>query len=260
MSDQDIFETKPQTPTETKPSETTQTAETPPAPPSDPFVDKLMEIKNENGEPKYKSVEAALEALKASQQFIETLKTEKQGVLTELDQAKAELAKMGNIDDFVKRIAPNASPEPTKTTVEKSQSLSEEEVTRLLETALSKREQESRSKANLDSVIAEVSKTHGDKAASVIAQRAKELQTTPEALRELAKANPTMALTLLQVKTQPSVQPSRSTTIAPISPTSDNSPPVFEKSAARGGFSNKELLDRWRQVKDFTYKNLNVET
>lgn len=256
MSDQDIFDgAKPQD-NNTNPDP----AKTSPTPQSDPFVDKLMEIKNENGEPKYKTVESALEALKASQQFIETLKTEKQSTLTELEKAKAELAKMGNIDDFVKRISPNAEPEPTKPTSEKSQSLSEEEITRLLESALSKRESESRAKQNLDSVIGEVSKAHGDKAASVIAQRAKELQTTPEALRELAKTNPTMALTLLNVKAQAPVQPSRSTTIPPLQSTDDNPAPVFEKSAARGGLSNRELVNRWRQVKDYTYKNLNVET
>ena len=251
MPDQDIFD-------DTQPNP--KPVETPPTSQPDPFADKLMAIKNENGEPKYKTGEAALEALQASQQFIETLKTEKQGVLTDLEKAKAELAKMGNIDDFVKRIAPNAEPEPTKPTSEKSQSLSEEEITKLLETALSKREQESRAKANLDSVIVEVSKTHGDKAASVIAQRAKDLQTTPEALRELAKTNPTMALTLLNVKVQPSAQPSRSTTIPPIHSSESNPAPVFEKGVARGGFSNKELVDRWRQVKDFTYKELKVET
>ena len=253
MSDQDIFNSETKQP---------NPAETPPVTPSDPFVDKLMAIKNENGEPKYKSVEAALEALQASQQFIETLKTEKQGVLTELEKAKAELAKMGNIEDFVQRISPQqktAEPEP-KPTSQGNPGLSEVEISRLLETAIEKREREAAAVNNLQTVIGEVSKLHGDKAAVVIAQRAKELQTTTEALRELAKTNPTMALSLLNVKpSSPAGKPSQSTTIPPHNPTNENQPPVFEKSAARGGLSNKELVERWRQVKDFTYKQLNVE-
>ena len=255
MSDQDdIFEDDKQ--------KQTPPVETPPTTQSDPFSDLLAEVKNENGEPKYKSVEDAIKALNASQQFIETLKSEKADVANQLETAKQEIAKMGAVEDFVNRIAPNQAPkvDDPKPTGDEKQNLSEEKISELLMTTLQKREAEQRANDNLKTVVGELKQLHGDNAAQVIASRAKELGTTAEALRNLAKENPNMVLELFRVKNKSPVQSSQSTTSIPRNPNTTTETPVFEKSAARGGLSNKELRERWNKVKDYTYEQLNVET
>jgi hypothetical protein len=94
-----------------------------------------------------------------------------------------------------------------------------------------------------------------------ISQKAKELNTTPAALKELAKTNPTMALTLLSAGSVKSVSlPSQSSVIKPITPNVDNPRPVVERGAARGGFSNKELAEMFNKSKAFTNKRLGLES
>ena len=250
MTDQSMFDETKETHQETP--DTT--------PSSDPFEDKLKEITNENGEPKYKDVATAIEALKNSQQFIETLKTEKRTVEEQYQAMKAEMEKMGNIEDFVNRLKPDAEPKKEVETKTAVQGLSEEEVRKLLEQSLSQREKQSAAENNLRQVTEAVSQMHGDKATSFIKERAKALQTTPAALKELAQSNPTMALTLLGGDVKPSSKSSPSTSIPPMQAPNDNPKPVFEKGVSRGGMTNAELVARWREVGEYTNKRIGVET
>ena len=199
MSDQTIFDDKKQEETPATP-DNTQT---------DPFADKLQEIRNENGEPKYKDVETALSALKASQDYIKQLKGENQSWEEKYQSAKEELEKMGSIDDFVNRISPKkeeSTPAPTQETPKISEGLSEEQVAKILEERLAAREQESAKAANLKRVIDHLQQAHGDKAVEYIQQKAQELGTTPAELKSLAGSNPQMVLRLLDSgeKQQPS--------------------------------------------------------
>lgn len=253
MSDNDMFEEEKNV---TKPEQ----VETPPAPPSDPFADKLQAITNENGEPKYKDVETALEALKASQQFIETLKTEKSQTSAELEQARAELEKMGNIDDFVNRIKPDAKTQEKVETPPKTHSLSEEEITELLQKQLDQRDQQSQQARNLEEVTRKLSEMHGDKSAEYIKQRAKELGTTAAELKNLSMANPNMALALLGTPGKTVPKPSQPSTLnLPPNTNEDNPRPKWDRGAARGGLTSAELAERWRQSKDFTNKRIGLE-
>lgn len=250
MSDQTMFT-----------NENNEQQETPAKPQPNPFEDKLKAIRNEDGEPKYKDVETALEALAASQQFIETLKTEKRTTEEQLNAMKTELEKMGNIEDFVKRISPNAQePEKKVETPPTVKGLSEEEVRQLLEDSLTQRDKQSKAEQNLNRVVEELSKVHGDKASAYIQMKAKELNTTPAALKELASSNPTMALTLLGSQAKPSSQSSPSSINSPRTAPNTNEAPHWEKSAARGGLTNSQLMERWRQSKDYTNKRIGLET
>jgi hypothetical protein len=228
---------------------------------SDPFVDKLMAIRNENGEPKYKDVPTALEALAASQQFIETLKSEKRAVEEQLAREKAERERIGNIEDFVKRLSPTAPPTNTSATPTNTQGLSEERVAQLLQEQLVLREQENMKQQNLNIVVGALSKVHGEQASQFISQKAKELNTTPAALKELAMSNPTMALSLLGAgSVKSNSTPSQSSLISPITQANDNPAPKFERGAARGGLSNKELKAMFETSKAYTNKRLGLES
>lgn len=251
MADQDVFG-----------EDQTQNSGDPASSQTDPFADKLGAIKNEKGEPKYKDIETALDALAASQQFIETLKAEKAEEQRKAQEAAAELAKMGSIDDFVKRISPDATPSTPAKTPEGGEGLSEEKVAQLLEDRLQRQAQETQRQSNLSAVVDSLSKVHGDstKVAEHIQAKAKELDTTPAALKEMAMSNPTLALNVLGGEVKSAPKPSQSTTIPPVSPTDDNPPPNFEKGIARGGFTSKELVEMFRESKKYTNKRLGLES
>ncbi len=248
MSDQGMFSE----------NNTNQNSETPDTSQANPFADQLSGIKNENGEPKYKDVETALKALNESQQYIKTLTDAGKAQKGELEQARQELAKMGSIDDFVKKISPPTAPTNPPVTPEVS-SLSEEKVVSILAEQMRVAQEAQSQDANLKSVIAQLSQIHGDKASSFIKQKAVEMNTTPQALQDLAKANPAMALAALGGGTSSPTQPSRGTTIPPVTSPDDNPMPKWERGIARGGLTNKEIIARMEEAKLYTNKRLGLD-
>lgn len=248
MSDQDIFSQPNSNP-----------VATPPVVSADPFADLLSSIRNENGEPKYKDVQTALQALQASQQFISTLKTEKQSIEQENAQLKKSLEEIGSVDDLIKRLNPSApqtpAPTPASPTV-----VSEEVIVQKVEDILSQREKERLQRSNLEAVVGAVTKQFGEQSAAHITKRAAELGTTTDALKALAANSPAMALELLLGKSKQVVNPSLSQNVPPHTVPADNEYPKYERGVARGGMTNKELVDRWKQSVNYTNKRIGLET
>lgn len=251
MSDNDMFQEKT-TSTEQ------QKTETPSSTSTDPFADKLNGIKNEQGQPKYKDVETALEALAASQQFIEQLKAEKAEEKRLREEREAELTKMGSIDDFVKKLNPTTQTEEKVATPQTSTGLSEEKVAELLEQRLAARDQQSVQTQNLQTVTAKLSELYGDKSSTYIQQRATELGTTVTELKQLAMNNPKMALAALGGGTVQKQAPSQPSMNLPYTPSEDNQPPKFDRGTTRGGLTSKEVAERFKQSKAYTNKRLGV--
>lgn len=230
-----------------------------PAPSSDnPFTDKLKDIKNENGEPKYKDVGSALEALAHSQQFIETLKTEKQQLEEQYTQSQAELEKRQSVEDVVKSLTTPQTKNDDPADPPQSPSLDEEKVRNLINDTLQSQNRQQREETNLSSVIRDLTEKYGEQAKEVIRTRAKELNTTPTELEKLARQNPSMALGLLGGANVNSNAPSTSSVTPPHKQDNKLEMPKPERSLMRGA-SNDELVDAWRQVQDYTYKKYNVE-
>lgn len=250
MSDNDIFNTK-----ETE-SGTTIPAQT------DPLADKLAAIKNENGEQKYKDVQTALDALAASQQFIETLKGEKHQVDEELKTFKEKLGQTESVEDLIKRLAPNAAQTKTPATTEGDKVISEADIMSTVAKVLETRESQRSQEANLNSVVETLSSKFGDQAGAVIKQRATELGTTTDALKEMAKTNPKIVLELLGVSGKPKqiVNPSVSQVVPPHKLNEDNPLPKFDKGIARGGLTNKEIIERLNKSKEYTNKRLGLDS
>lgn len=259
MSDQDLFKEQ-----NTNNEEQQQNnEETPREPQADPFADLLSEIRNENGEPKYKDVATALNALKSSQSFIEQLKAEKRELEEKHNKTQSELERMGTIDDYVNRLQ-NKSPKSAtadqpKETPKGEGGLSEEQVARLLDERLTARERQAAQAANLERVQSQLKETHGENAAVFLKQKAEELEMTLDELKELASTKPTVALTLLGGQTKSPTKPSQSSVIPPRQAPDNNPMPSWERSAVHGGLTNKELSERWKQAKQFTYKRIKVE-
>lgn len=244
MPDQDIFkettkETQPQTETE---------------PQTDPFVDKLKEIKNEEGEQKYKDTNTALNALQASQQFIEQLKSEKRLAEQKSEQLEADLRARKSVEDLLDRSTPTTQPQETPKTSDTTGALSEKDVVGLFEKQLAAREANLTAEANLNQVITALKSKFGDQAATEIKRKSEQLGTTPEDLQGLSKKNPQLVLTLFETdKGKVSDVPVQSS-LNHTSPTKvPNTLPKVEKGkgATAGGLTSQELLDMWGKAGEY---------
>lgn len=255
MTDQAMFDdTTPKT-------EDNKTAVDPASSNTNPFADKLNEIVNDKGEPKYKDIEAALEALKHSQDFIKTLQNESQQTKTSLQEMQSELEKRKSVEDVVKSLTNQntQSSESKPSTEGKDNALDEDKVRNMLESLLNEKTSSQKKEDNLSLVVRTISETHGEKAKSFIQQRAKELNTTPQELQKLAEDNPNIALSLLGGGTSTSNSPSTQTTNPPRYVQKSEELERPKQRLITGGASNKDVMDNWRKIKEHTMRKHNVE-
>lgn len=176
MTQENIFQTQT---TETK--EQTQNVSK-----ENPFADLLGTIKNERGEPKYKDLNTALDALKHSQEFIPQLKSDKERVEKELEDARKEIERLKAVEDSVTRLTSGQSPQTTQT----SQGLDAEAVANLVTQTLQRRETESTQKANLSSVVNTLQQAFGQDAEKNFYSKANELGISVEEMNTLAAKSP----------------------------------------------------------------------
>jgi hypothetical protein len=227
---------------------------TPPTPASP--ADLLLTIKNENGEPKYKTVEDALKALANSQAFIPQLLQEKKTVEEELKQLREQASKAASIEEVLSKLTANTEKKPEDETPPAS-GLSAEAVAELVRKELQAVSSKTQQEKNLAEVNNSLKQKFGDKAKEVLAAKAAELGSSVEELGELSKKSPAMVLALFN---------SQKHTITPTTPSSFNLPrtssePELEKpskSLLLGATSRdqKEYLSR---IKERVYKRHNIE-
>jgi hypothetical protein len=254
MADQDIFSNV---------EDKQNTSETPENSGNDPFADLLKQIKNEKGEPKYKDVNTALSALKASQDFIEQLKREKTEEENLRRQREAELERLGNIEDFVNRLKPNAKPQEKQETPANTNGLSEEKIVKMLEEKLQQKELEAAYNSNYKGVVDHLVNTFGgqEEATKAIKQKADELGVTPQELKQMAQQKPALVKALFGSSTTTSKpKPSQSSISIGTQPSKDNQPPKSEKKIIQGGLNNRELAAEFAKSKEYTNKRLGLGT
>lgn len=255
MSDQDIFdnnETK-----ETKTNSENDTSQNKNV--DDIFSDKLKSIVNEDGEQKYKTVEDAIEALKHSQEFIKTLKTEKSEIETKLQSMSGELEKRQSVEDVVNRLMNKTQTSEPKSDPTPVDSLNEEKVIDLVKGVLQENNKTTQQENNLNTVLSNLTEKFGDKAKQVVQTKAKELDMTPDDFKELAKTKPNLVLRLFEgAEVEKTKEPVKSAYTTQTNITPKNEMPKFEGSLLRGK-SNGELIDAMKQLKNYTNKRLGVE-
>lgn len=233
---------------------------TPPAPnpatppngnPNDAYANLLSAIRNEQGAPKYDSVEKALEALKHSQEFIPTLKNELSQKEQELAELRANKERYENLEAIVQRLTakePAGEGEPPA-----AKGLDEQAVSELVKKTLAETEMTRKANENLNKVQQALIGKFKDKAADAVKQRASELGVTTKDLEELAKKSPALALQLFNTK----VGDSPSATSSSLSSTLNvpEHPPVSrpEKSLLSGA-SSEDMKDFFSKVKDEVYR------
>lgn len=188
MADQSIFEN----------NQTTSSPTTP-----DDVNNLLSQIRNESGEQKYKSIQDALVGLQHAQEFIKTLRTEKTQVEQQLNEVKPVAEKVTELEKIVLELTKPQTPAATPASV-----MSEEAIAKLVETTLTKRQQEDVAKQNLSSVISSVREEFGDKAEEVFYSKAQEIGLSRADINALAARTPQAVLKLIGVQAKtPSVRP-----------------------------------------------------
>lgn len=252
MADQaldDAFGGTDQTPTNVE-------TQNPPANPNlDVFVEKLMSITDESGRPKYDSIEKALDALNASQAHIKQLEAEQKTLREQAAQAKT-------LEDVLKKLDGNNVTEPEKqqAATPPNSGLSEEQAAELVRKVLQGERQTEAAVNNLRTVNDTLTSKFGDKAKEVVAQKAKELGTTPQQLKELSASNPNMVLALFGGSQNP---PSATTTSLNFGSVKPKDEPVKrpEKSLISGsGATDANRMEHLRKIRENVYKRLGVQT
>lgn len=251
MSDQNVFgENKP----EVTPQEAPQVNQQQQAPNvNELFADQLAAIRNEEGKPKYDSVEKAIEALKHSQQYIPELKREKEKLEAELEELRAKSNKFESAEELLKRFeaAKERGQEPPAQT-----GLDEQSVLALLE----KREQAKQQQENEQLVNKVLVEKFGDKAGEIVKAKAKELDMTPAELGQLARNNPKLVLGQFNVQPQHNSKPNTSSqnTSSLVNQNNESGLQRPEKSLLAGA-TTAEVTDYMKKIKEDTYKRLGIE-
>lgn len=257
MSDQNVFGGNN---TEATPQQEQQQEQQPNSTPtqsSNLFADQLSSIRNEEGKPKYDSVDKALEALKHSQEFIPQLKHENEELKRKLEELSANSEKMSKVEEMLERLAAKGAEDGQPA----NQSLDEQSVLALLEKQLEQRDQLSAAKQNVQTVQSKLQEKFGDKAAEAVRQKAEELGTTPEELGLLAERNPKMVLAYFGASA-----PSKNKITTPGQNTTSISSTQTEEGLQRpaksllAGATSKEQAEYMRRVREEVYKRLGVQS
>ena len=166
----------------------------------DPFADLLGSIKNERGEPKYKDVQTALEALRHSQEYIPQLKSQKEETDAKLAALAVEVERLKNIEQSVQQLTQqNDRAQGTPAAV----GLSADDVANLVNQTLSAKEKQAIASANINAVVSQVQQAFGDKAGELFYTKAEELGMTKEQINNLAAQSPTAVLKLFGLEHKP---------------------------------------------------------
>jgi hypothetical protein len=223
------------------PQGTTGGTGTPPnTPNNDPLATLLGEIKNERGEPKYKTVQDALNALKHSQEYIPTLKQTKDELEAQLQAVSAKAAKVDALELVVQELTQKMSTSQQTPAA----GLSEEQVAELVNRTLSKTQTEAIQRSNTTSVVTALKASFGDKAEEVFYKKAQELGLSVAEFNAMAAKTPKAVLELVGVRSNGDPMRSNTSTVntAGFQPKQDSSIGRNAKTALLGA-TTQDLRD-----------------
>ena len=145
----------------------------------------LSEIRNENGEPKYASVEEALKGLVHANQFISTLKSEKKQLEEEVNARKA-------VEDALKGLSSKDESSATPPTI------NPDDINALVQQRFSEYESKRAEVENVSKCEASLKAKYGDKASRVLKETAEKLGRSTDELQTLAAKDPALFMGLFQ--------------------------------------------------------------
>lgn len=249
MSDKDIF------------SNTETDQSTPPNVATDDilsvFADKLLNIKNENGQPKYDSIEKALDALKASQEHIQRLEQEAAERNNSVQSLEEKAKRAEELEEVIRKLSEQNKPQ-TETVTPSTEGLNEQQISELVRRELDTVRQTDAAVNNLKKVDQTLRDKYGEKAGEVVRKKAQELGTTLEELKTLSAKNPNLVLTLFGTSST-TVNPSTSSTGLPSNSQAANLQRPEKSLIAGPGASDKNRAEFMRKIREDTYRRLGVE-
>ena len=200
MSDQtSIFENKPDNqgdPSQTKPG----TSNTSGASTESELTDLLNGIKNERGEPKYKTLKDALVGLQNAQTHIPDLKKTLSDREAEVERLRKEAERVADLEEAVRKLT-----EQRESGTTPPSTLSEQEIAELvkksLDTTLTQRETQAKQAANISTVVSSLKSAFGDTAETKFNEKAAELGLSVAEFNALAAKSPKVVLTALGITT-----------------------------------------------------------
>lgn len=210
------------------------------------LTDLLSGIKNERGEPKYKTLKDAIIGLQHAQTYIPELKGNLTAKEQQLADALAKAAKVEELErtvrDLTERGSPNGSPPA---------GLTEQDIAKIvkqsLDTTLTAREQEQIQSKNIDTVVNSVKQAFGAEAEKKFYEKATELGMTVAEFNTLAAKSPKMVLSALGITEKPANpqhSPSQSTINSQaFTPRSDTLIGRNTKSTLVGATSEEQLQE-----------------
>ena len=227
---------------------------------NDALTTLLSNIKNERGEQKYKTVEAALEALQHAQNYIPTLKNTSQELEQKLQEALEKAAKVEALERTVQQLAQSVT--SVQDTTGKNV-IDEGTIAELVNRTLTKTQVETQQKLNLSEVVQAFQKTFGEKAEETFYTKGAELGMSKEQLNGLAKSNPKVVLKLFGISSDAPTQ-----TTAPASvntngfnKSADSYINKNKKSVLTGATTQEVMLEREaskRMVEELTANGLSI--
>ena len=171
---------------------------------NDPYADLLGSIKNERGEPKYKTLQDAIIALKHSQDYIPQLTTQLSQKDSELATARQEAAKIAELERSIAALTTHQTSQQSNT---QTPSVTEEQIAEFVNRSLTRKQAEDTQAINLSRVVSEMQTKFGTDAEKAFYTKATELGMSVEAFNKLAATTPMAVLSLMgvTVATKPAV-------------------------------------------------------
>lgn len=223
----------------------------------------LGSIKNERGEPKYKTVADALKALGHAQQYIPELKSKEQELEQKLNDALTKLSKMDELERTVLELTQRKPDAPAD---KPAAGITAEQVAELVRNTLNETNTQAAQAANLATVTTAVRQKFGDKAEESFYAKAKELGISSAEFNAMAAKNPKVVLKLIGADVSPQeTRQSASFNTSGFQPTPSsnigrNTRPVmtgatsqdFQEEAAASRAMVEELHASGRSVYDLT--------
>lgn len=166
-------------------------ANTQSTPSSSSFDTLLSEIRNERGEPKYRSVEDGLNALKHSQEYIYKMQLEKKQLEEALEAERKKAAEIEALKETVTKLTQRGS-DPAQ----QAPQIDEEALANLVDSRLTQRQQEEQAVNNKRAVAQKLKDKFGDKAKDIFYDKASQLGLSGDDIEALAARSPKAVLTM----------------------------------------------------------------
>lgn len=201
-------------------------------------LSKILEsIKRDDGSQKFDKVDTALQSIQPKDDHIKSLESENA-------KLKEDIAKLGSQEEILNKFMENRTPvdveaQPAATQLDQA-SLSE-----MLTGMLDKRDKASAETANMQKVAQVLYNEYGDKAATVMAVKAKAMGLSEDFLKDIIAKSPEAGLELLGIS-----KPSQATPVklsGSHNTENFNQAPVVGPKAVLGNMfiTNKDIKDCW---------------